>query len=148
MEWKELFPSEKQPTMTEIEEYIGGDAKLLWKTLMDYMNDAYKAKPKLTYSICSGKPGWNIKFQKGGQSFGTLYPEEGAFSVFMVISYKLHEKMVDVLPDLSTKMADIYKQAGDYMKIGKWFMFQIRTREDLEDYKTLVTAKLPPKYTK
>lgn len=67
MQWKEIFPSHVQPSMDEIAEYIGGEAKALWLTLMEYMEAEYKVKPKLSYSVCAGKPGWNIKLQKSGQ---------------------------------------------------------------------------------
>ena len=145
MEWRDLFPADKQPTMEDISEYIGGEAKELWQSLMTYMETAYKAKPKLSYSACSGKPGWNIKFQKSGQSFGTLYPEKDAFSVFIVISYKLDQNMEDILPILSSDIAELYRKGQDYMKLGKWMMFQIKDQTGVEDYKRLMSVKLQPK---
>ncbi len=145
MEWNELFPQEKQPTMEQISEYIGGDAAKLWDSLMDYMGRAYKAKPKMTYSGCSGKPGWNIKFQKSGQSFGTLYPEQGSFSVFLVISYKLDPLMEAILPMLSPEIAELYSKAGDYMKLGKWMMFRISDEAGVQDYKKICEVKMPLK---
>ena len=146
MEWKEIFPQERQPSMDEIAEYIGGDAKKLWQSLMEYMDTAYKSKPKMSYSACSGKPGWNIKFKKSGQSFGTLYPEENSFSVFIVISYKLDPLMEAVLPSLSAETAELYRQADDYMKLGKWIMFRIKDGSGVEDYKKIVSVKMPPKF--
>lgn len=148
MQWQEIFSQDTQPTMKDIAEYIGGEAKLLWQALMEYMEEEYKVKPKLSYSCCSGKPGWNIKFQKSGQSLGTLYPEENSFSVLLVISYKLEKNMEAILPVLSTNIAELYKQAGDYMKIGKWVMFQVKDLATLEDYKKLVSVKLFPKRSK
>lgn len=145
MQWKEIFPSHHQPTMEEIADYIGGEVKELWESLMLYMEMTYKTKPKLSYSVCAGKPGWNVKFQKSGQSFGTLYPEENAFSVFVVISYKLEPLMEAIIPKLSMNTAELYKQAGDYMKIGKWMMFQIKDIAGVEDYKKLISVKLLPK---
>ncbi len=145
MEWNELFPQEMQPTMEQISEYIGGDAAKLWDSLMDYMGRAYKAKPKMTYSGCSGKPGWNIKFQKSGQSFGTLYPEQGSFSVFLVISYKLDPLMEAILPMLSPEIAELYSKAGDYMKLGKWMMFRISDEAGVQDYKKICEVKMPLK---
>ena len=145
MEWKEIFPKEHKPTIDEIAEYIGGDAKELWQELMNYMETAYSAKPKLSYSVCAGKPGWNVKFQKSGQSFGTLYPEENSFSVFVVISYKLDPLMEAVLPKLSPEIAELYRQAGDYMKLGKWMMFRISDVSGVEDYKNIISIKMPPK---
>ena len=79
MEWNEVFPSTRQPSMDEIAGYIGGEAKELWQSLMEYMDSAYSAKPKLSYSVCAAKPGWNVKFQKSGQALGTLYPEKRLF---------------------------------------------------------------------
>jgi len=146
MQWKEIFPSHIQPSLEDIAEYIGGEAKLLWQSLMEYMETEYKVKPKLSYSVCAGKPGWNIKFQKSGQSFGTLYPEENSFSVFMVISYKLDPMMKAIIPKLSANTAELYKQALDYMKLGKWMMFQIKDLAGVEDYKNLVSVKLPLKH--
>lgn len=145
MEWKELYSKDRQPSMEDIENYIGREAEELWKSLINYMENTYKAKPKLSYSVCAGKPGWNVKFQKSGQSLGTLYPEENAFSVFMVIGYKLEPMMEEVIPKLSQDMVELYKQAGDFMKIGRWFMFQIKDAVGLENYKHLISVKLPSK---
>lgn len=144
MGWNKLFPSDNQPSFTDMENYIGGEGQRLWTELFEYMLKSYKAKPKMFYSGCSSKPGWNVKFQKGGQSFGTLYPEENGFSVFMVISYKLDSVMDILKNELSAKMQKLYNTAQDYMKMGKWMMFRIENDRDLEDYKLLISAKAEP----
>lgn len=145
MEWKDMYPQINQPSIEAMAEFIGGEGKRLWDSLFDYMDTAYGAKPKISYSGCSGKPGWNVKFQKSGQSFGTLYPEKGSFSVFMVISYK-HKAEMEILRNLlSPKMRDLYDNAQDYMKMGRWMMFQISSEADLRDYKMLMSIKRKPK---
>jgi len=145
MEWHELFDGVRQPDFEDMENFIGGEGVTLWKELFSYMQQSYGAKPKMTYSACSGKPGWNVKFQKSGQSFGTLYPEENAFSVFMVIGYKLEGTMEALRPTLSEAMRERYDTAPDYMKMGRWMMFQITNQTELNDYLLLMSAKLPPK---
>jgi hypothetical protein len=145
MEWKDAFPSDRQPSMGEIADYIGGDAKGLWLSLIEYLDTTYKAKPKLFYSVCSGKPGWNVKFQKSGQALGTLYPEENSFSVLLVISYKLDSLMDAILGNLSPYIAELYKQAGDYMKLGKWIMFRVTDEAGVEDYKKIISVKMGAK---
>ncbi len=145
MEWSSLYTAAVQPTYEEIQDYIGGEGRALWKSLFDFMENTYKCKPKMTYSGCSGKPGWNVKFQKSGQAFGTLYPEIGGFSVMMVIAYRLDPEMEFAKLDLSPKMREIYENSGDYMKMGRWFMFRIETEADLADYKRLCAVKLKPK---
>lgn len=145
MEWKDLYPQINQPGFEAMAEYIGGEGRRLWDSLFDYMNSVYNTKPKMTYSICSGKPGWNVKFHKSGQSFGTLYPEEDSFSVFMVISYK-HEAEMEILRnELSPEMRVQYDNAQDYMKMGRWMMFRISNDTDLRDYKLLMSVKMKPK---
>jgi hypothetical protein len=145
MQWKDLYPQTNQPSIEDMADYIGGNGKKLWNSLFDYMSTAYNAKPKITYSICSGKPGWNVKFQKSGQSFGTLYPEKGSFSVFMVISYKHEAEMELLRNELSPEMRIQYDNAQDYMKAGRWMMFRIQNETDLRDYKLLMSVKMKPK---
>ncbi len=98
----------------------------------------------MTYSGCSEKPGWNVKFQKSGQSFGTLYPEEGGFSVFMVVSYKLGQEAEAILPGLGPKFRECYGNARDFMKNGLYMMPRIDSEQDLEDYKKFCGIKLKP----
>jgi hypothetical protein len=144
MEWNELFDSGHQLGFTDMENYIGGEGKKLWGELFEYMQKSYNAKPKMTYSGCSGKPGWNVKFQKSGVSFGTLYPEENGFSVFIVIGYKLDPIMEMIKSKLSPDMLERYNKAQDYMKMGKWMMFKIEKKNDLDDYMLLMSAKMQP----
>lgn len=148
MEWKDMYPHINQPSFEAMADYIGGEGRRLWNSLFDYMDCAYGAKPKMSYSGCSGKPGWNVKFQKSGQSFGTLYPEKGFFSVFLVISYKHEAQMEKLRNELSPQMRALYDGAQDYMKMGKWMMFQIRNEADLRDYKLLMSLKTKPKDAK
>lgn len=143
MEWHRLYPKDKEPTLEEIASYTGS-AKDLWLAATSYIESTYKAKPKLTYSGCGAKPGWNVKYQKSGQAFGTYYPLENAFDVLMVISYKLGPAMEEALPVLSQQTADLYRSAGDYMKIGKWMMLRIDKMQTLEDLKTIIAVKLLP----
>jgi hypothetical protein len=145
MKWHELFHSDKEPTFEEIADYVG-TVKELWLSLISYFETAYKAKPKLMYSGCSGMPGWNIKFQKSGQAFGTWYPHEDAFKVMIIVNYKLNAEMERILPELSEYTADLYRKAGDYMKTGKWMMLHADSAQIFEDYKKIVAVKLPPKY--
>lgn len=144
MDWHLLYPANKQPTMGDIANYIG-ESKDIWMSLVSYLETNYKAKPKLTYSSCGMKPGWNVKFQKSGQSFGTLYPLENAFDVMIIISYKLDSEMEKILPALSEQTADLYRTAGDYMKIGKWMMLRINNKQVLDDYLKIIAVKMPPK---
>ena len=114
MQWHELYPQSIIPTMDALEAYMG-EAKPLWIELTRHLAEAYAVKPKLTYSVCSGKPGWNVKYQKGGKALGTFYPEDDAFSVLIVIGNKQDAAMQAALPELTGWAAELYRTAGDYM---------------------------------
>jgi len=141
MEWNEAYPSTVEPTFDEITAFIGGEAGEKWNALRAHIETTYKAKPKLTYSVCSGKPGWNLKYAKSGQAFGTLYPEQGAFSVFLVVAYKLDDAMRRALPDMSAGMQEMYANAPDFMKAGRWMMFGL-DGDLIEDYKKIIAVKM------
>lgn len=59
MNWNESYPRDIKPSMNDIAEYIG-EAKHLWLSLTTYIETTYQTKPKLTYSGCRMKPGWNV----------------------------------------------------------------------------------------
>jgi hypothetical protein len=141
MQWHELYPKEVIPTPEALADYIG-EAKSLWLQFSDHVQAHYGVKPKFTYSVCSGKPGWNVKYQKGGKALGTFYPEEGAFSALVVLGYKLDPAMSAILPALSAATAKMYQTAGDYMKMGKWMMLRVDSPEALEDLKKIIDVKM------
>jgi hypothetical protein len=144
MQWHELYPKEIIPEMDALADYMG-EAKPLWLKFTGQLAGNYGVKPKLTYSVCSGKPGWNVKYQKSGQMLGTFYPEEGAFSALIVLSYKLDSAMEAILPELTCATAEKYRVAGDYMKMGKWMMLRIDTQEVMDDLLKIIAVKLASK---
>ena len=143
MIWNELYPRERQPLMDDIAEY-SGSFKPVWNSLLDYFDTAYKCKPKMTYSGCGGKPGWNLKFQKGNAAFGTWYPGQDAFDVMFTWSYKLNPEMMLFLPVLTTSLAEKLEKAEDFMKNGRWIMFRADGAEIVEDYKRMCAVKKAP----
>ncbi len=141
MQWHEMFPKEIIPTMEALADYMGA-AKPLWLSFTERVAQEYGVKPKLTYSVCSGKPGWNVKYQKSGKALGTFYPEEGSFGALLVISYKQEPAMEEILPELTHATAELYRAAGDYMKMGKWLMLRVDTPETLEDLLKILAVKM------
>jgi hypothetical protein len=143
MTWNDLYPKDRQPIMDDIAEYVGA-FKPTWLDLLTYFEEAYKCKPKMTYSSCGMKPGWNLKFQKGNANFGTWYPLPGAFDIMFVWSYALDPEMMLLLPILTPQMAGHIEKAEDFMKNGRWIMFCADSEEIAEDYKRMCAVKKMP----
>ncbi|MCL2564276.1 MAG: DUF3788 domain-containing protein [Defluviitaleaceae bacterium] len=143
MTWNELFPKENQPAMHDIAEYAG-TFKPHWLNLIEYFETAYKCKPKMTYSCCGMKPGWNLKFQKSNTNFGTWYPKPEGFEAMFVWSYKFDDEMRMLIPVMTSKMAEHVQKAEDFMKNGRWIMFEADNGLIIEDYKRMCAVKKVP----
>lgn len=143
MTWNERYPKELQPTMDDIAEYSGG-FKPIRLDLLAYFDTAYKCKPKMTYSVCSGMPGRNLKLQKSNTAFGARYPQQGAFDTMFVWSYKLDHEMMLLLPTLGKVAAEKIERAEDFMKNGRRLMMHMDTAEIVSDYKRMCAVKKAP----
>ena len=83
----EVFIKESQPTEDEIKDFVGTEIFTLFTDLDNHLREDYKIKPKLAYSSCAMDKniwrGWNIKYQKSGKSYCTIYPQQGHFLVLI-----------------------------------------------------------------
>ncbi|EOT40246.1 DUF3788 family protein [Enterococcus dispar] len=79
----QVFKSAEQPTQTAIKEFMSSENFLLFVALDQYLQEKYQIKPKFSYSNCTMNQniwrGWNIKYQKSGRSFCTIYPQQDYF---------------------------------------------------------------------
>ena len=141
--WNELFPQSRQPSMDNVARY-SGSFEPLWRDLVLYFETAYKCSPKMSYSCCSMKPGWNLKFQKSNTAFGTWYPQPGRFDVMFTWGYKLDEEMMLLAPLLSPQMAERVEKAEDFMKNGRWIIFCADSAQTVGDYKQMCAVKKAP----
>ena len=128
------------PTLDEIGNYIGGAAGNRWHELNQYLEKTFNVKPKTSYSICSGKPGWNFKYQKSGKALCTLYPEKDRFIVLVVVTLALIENLE------KTGYADpfiweIIEEAKPFNKT-KWLMIPVEDQSGLESIIELLHLKM------
>ena len=141
MEWIKKYPKTDPASIMQMAEYIGDSAGGLWLKLLEAVQNEYKIKVKPSFSTCSGKPGWNLKLQKKGKSYGTLYPEQGSFAVFIVIAHHQDSAMQLILPQLEASLQERYEQAEEFMKIGKWMMYSISDQRGLDDLLQIIKMK-------
>ena len=127
------------PTQAEISSYIGGIAGELWLELTDYLEDKFRVKPKSAYSTCSGKPGWNIKYQKSDKALCTLYPENSKFIVLVVVTLPFIENLNNT--GYSDPFVwEIIEEAKPFNKT-KWLMIPVEGRAEFESILELLHLK-------
>jgi hypothetical protein len=134
------------PSYDEIVEYIELPARELWRQFNHFVGDRYKALPKIMYSSCCAKPGWNVKYQKSGKSLCTLYPEKDGFTALIVVT-------LDLLPVIEALTEELTKDIVATIKRAKpfngtlWLMLKVDSESALKDVKQLLLLKHETKRT-
>ncbi len=139
MEWCDLYPKDRQPIFIDFILYADKEAQSLWHSLNDKIMEPLSLTRKLYYSTCSGKPGWNMKLRFRSKTLATIYPETFGFTAFIVIPFNLYQNVL--IQNLSAQMSEMYEKAQEYMKIGKWLMFEVRNETDFSDLSILINTK-------
>lgn len=128
------------PEYDEIVKYINLPARDLWRQMDVFIRQKYKSLPKIMYSACSGKPGWNVKYQKSGKSICTLYPEKDGFVALVVVN-------LDLLPLIEALSEEFTEETLKTIRTAKpfngtkWLMLQVKNDLQLEDVKRLISLK-------
>lgn len=133
-----------QPASEDIREYIAGEAAARWDTLTRHIEQAYSSKPLLAYSVCAGKPGWNVKYKKGGKALVTLYPERGGFIALVVLSAADMDVFEAVKSDYTEYVVNLYDGCKPFNNT-KWLMIRVSDDNILEDVTKLLRLKLSKK---
>ena len=129
-----------EPSIEELGNYIQGSAGIMWRELTGFLEDTFKPKSQVTYSVCSGKPGWNLKYKKSGKALCTLYPEKDFFITLVVLGSK-DRNMFDIYrEDFSGYITELYDSCKLFNGT-KWLMINVNNEATLRDVKNLILLK-------
>lgn len=132
------------PSMDEIASYFGESTGKLWQEMIAFIETGFKAKPKVAYSTCSGKPGWNIKYKKGGKALCTLYPEKDCFVALVVLGQGERDVFDLVRGEFCDYITGLYDKATLFNGT-KWLMISVINETIFEDVKKLIEMKVKNK---
>lgn len=141
MNWFQRYPKSQQPTLEQISDYI---ASPLWGELYAWAEKSYQIEPKVEHSTCSGAPGWNVKYKKGGRALCTLYPDDGQFTAMVTIGTKEAAEAELLLPTCSEYIRELFARTRDFNG-GRWLMIRVTDAAVLEDVKKLIRLRVMPK---
>jgi hypothetical protein len=128
------------PSFDEITDYLNPPARSLWVDLNAFIQETYHAKPKIAYSICAGKPGWNVKYQKSGKSICTLYPDPDCLIALVVIKVELGELLKSCQPALHPTILHLIETGKPYNHTF-WLMIALENQSVVESVKDLIVQK-------
>jgi len=128
------------PTYDDVLEYMNEPARDLWQVINTFIQQNYRVAPKLMYSKCSAKPGWNVKYQKSGKSICTLYPEKEYFVALVVITLDLVQEIVAMSDDFEPQILETVNTARPFNGT-KWLMIQVDNDKVADNVKQLIKLK-------
>ncbi len=141
MNWNQRYSKNQQPSLGEIASFIDSP---LWGDLCTWAETSYGIAPKVEHSICSGAPGWNVKYKKGGRALCTLYPDDGAFTAMVTVGSKEAQEAELLLPTFSDYLRELYARTSEFNG-ARWLMIRVTDPRVLEDVKTLIRLRVAPK---
>ncbi len=140
MDWTARHPAHAPPSPQQVEAYIGSP---LWGQMNAWLQESYGAVPHMAFSKCSGQPGWNVKYQKGGKSLCTLYPMVGFFIALVVVGAKEEAEASLAMPLCSGYTRALYA-ATPFSAGGRWLMMQVTDEDVLRDALRLIALRVKP----
>jgi hypothetical protein len=136
-----IFNKSYEPTLNEINDFVGKKAKDRWLDIQEFIEDNYKAKMQICYSRCSAMPGWNVKYKKSSKAICTLYPREDYYSILIVINFIDMEWFKGIRNNFTNYVLDRYDNSG-VMNGTKWVMIDITDDDILNDVKSIIKLKM------
>ena len=130
----------RAPSLEDFGAAMKTPAAELWLEINAFIQKNFKAKPKIEYSPCQGKPGWNVKYKKSGKALCTLYPEPECLTALVVIDPLLAAGLDDSDITVHPWIIDLIHRTKLYL--GKlWLMIPITDQDMLESLKRLLVMK-------
>ena len=129
------------PDMPAIEASMAEEARGRWRRLTAHIESAYRSAPLIAYSVCAGKPGWNVKYKKGSKALCTLYPEPDSFIALVVLGQTDLMKLDAVRPAYTPYLLELADGARLFNNT-KWLMIGVTNDTLLSDVKKLLDLKL------
>ena len=137
MEWIDAYKPDVEPSLAEIEAFVNTP---MWAELNSFIQEGYQVSPEVNYSGCSGQPGWNVKYRKGGRALCTLYPMDGYFIALVVIGAKEYDEALGVIRGSSPYTQDLFERTEVGMG-QRWLMINVTDEAILEDVKQLIQVR-------
>mgnify|MGYP001237740760 CR=1 FL=1 len=141
MNWNEQYPKTMMPNLQEVSCFVSNP---LWDELCTHLESCYGVLPKTEHSICSGAPGWNIKYKKSGRALCTLYPADGFFTCVVSVGSREAMEAELLLSACTEYVRNLYWNTKPFNG-GRWLMICVTSAEILEDVKSLIDLRVQRK---
>lgn len=127
-----------QPAPEEIASALGEKGSL-WADLIEFIAQTYQMEGPISYG---GKNyGWNLWYRKSGKSLASLYPQQNAFVVQIVLGNAQVEAALQL--SLSEQVGKLLRETPQ-LHDGRWLFIPVSSQRDVDDIKQLLLVKKKP----
>ena len=141
-ERERMIGRNSEPTTKQILKFIGPSATKLWNDLHEFLAENYDFQRELSY--WGDKYGWTIRYRKSGKTLTAFYPENGGFTVQVILGKKEVEKFQSMRGELSADVVQLFDETKQ-LHDGRWLWIRQPGTGTVEDIKKLIQLKRKPK---
>ena len=138
--WLNHFTIQRKPNIDDFISACGATDFLLVK-LMQELENEYAPKSEITFSKCSGQPGWNLKFKKPSKSLCTIYPMDDYFIVLTVVGNEEKPEFDETIDQYSEQVIEMYNRSK-FVCGGHWLMISVTGTQDLDDVLRIISLRM------
>lgn len=137
MSYERLLNKSCIPTNQDIEETIGEKSEL-WLELHNFITNNYDFNQELAFF--SKNYGWTVRYRKSKKTLVSCFPENGAFSVLLVLGKTEANKVNQIRVELNENLLSVFDET-EQLRDGRWMWIRIHNHEDLESLKKVIQIK-------
>lgn len=141
IQYERLLNKEVVPSENDIKKYIGQKINL-WNKTHQYVKNNYDYEPELIF--WTKKYGWTVRYKRKGKNLCYFFPENGSFSILIVLGKKESEKVELQKDILNDNVRNVFTKT-EQLRDGKWMWIRILDNTDVNSFIILLNAKKKPK---
>ena len=141
MSYERLLNKGNKPSKDEIEKNIG-ERLSHWLEIHQYIEKNYDFTQELVFF--TKKYGWAVRYRRQGRTMAYFFPEQGAFSVLLILGKKEAEVANLFKAKLNKEVQTVFDNT-EQLHDGRWVWIRVLTTSDIDDIKRLLPLKRKPK---
>lgn len=141
--YERLLNKNSPPSIDYIIEYIGESNYKLLLEFEAFLGSNYSLTKELKFPF-GNNYGWGFKYSHKSSHLCYLLFESGAFTILLQIGDNNISNLERVLPSLSDKSKDLWKNRYPCGKQGGWIHYRVVNSNELNDIYELIKVRKKP----
>jgi len=138
--YERLLDKSVPPSEGFIRKYLGTESYNNLLLLEKYLNNHYDFQKEMKFPF-GNNYGWGYKYSHKSSHLCYAFFESGAFTITLQLGDSCVPAVNRVLPTLSTKAKELWKNRYHCGKHGGWIHYRVISNDELSDVFTMITAK-------